>query len=140
MDRSLRSRQRLSSERGQELVEFAFASVLLLTLILLILEGGLMIYNYNMLSNMAQAGARWAAVRGAGSSAFTGTTYADLQNYITAMDGTVSVTTTPANTAPSTLTAGDTITVNVSRPFPSTVAFFTMTGSMQASATMVVAR
>ena len=58
-------------ERGDSLVEFAVSVVLFLTTIFGTMEFGLGVWQYNMLSNLAQEGARWAAVRGstAGSPA-----------------------------------------------------------------------
>lgn len=129
------------SERGQELIEFAFVSVLLLLMLFLILEGGIMVWRYNMLSNVAQEAARWAAVRGSQSSGtFNSTgTVNDVRNYVLAREPGVTVTLTP-NVNPNTLLPGDSITVTVSRPMPSRLAFYTLTGTLTASASMRIAR
>jgi len=76
----------LLKQQGEELVEFAIASVLFMTLLFVIIEGGILIWRYNMLSSYAQAGARYAAVRGSTSDAAfqaQGTTTA-IQDYVQA--------------------------------------------------------
>src|SRR5436190_3796667 len=98
-------KRRLLSDRGQELIEFAFASVLFMMLLFLIIEGGIAIWRYNMLASYAQAGARYAAVRGSTSDAAfqaQGTTTA-IQNYVQAFDPAI---TGSIDVAPNTLKAG----------------------------------
>jgi Flp pilus assembly protein TadG len=139
--RSTRQRTGLRAERGEELVEFALGSTLLFMMIFLVIEGGIMVWRYNMLSNFAQEGARWAAVRGSKSAtAFKTTgTKTNLTNYLQGKDPAVSVSFSP-NVDSNTLLPGDSYTVTVTRPMPSTVAFFTMSGNMAASASMRIAR
>ena len=61
-------RRFVRDESGQELVEFALASLVFLMTVLGTLEFGLAVWQYNMVSNLAQEGARWASVRGSTSS------------------------------------------------------------------------
>jgi hypothetical protein len=51
-------------ERGQELIEFAFASVIFFVMMFAIIEFGLAVWKYNLVSDLSQEGARWAAVHG----------------------------------------------------------------------------
>lgn len=100
-----------------------------------------MVWRYNMIADLAQEAARWAAVRGkysSGTYKSTGTV-SDVQGYVLAKDPDVTVTLTP-NVNPNTLDPGTSITVTVTRPMPSQVAFFTTSGTMTASATMQIAR
>jgi Flp pilus assembly protein TadG len=53
-------------ERGAAVVEFAVASVLLLTLMFGIIDFGRGLYAYSMVINNARLGARYAIVRGSG--------------------------------------------------------------------------
>jgi len=124
---------------GEELIEFALGSVLLMSMLFIIIDGGIAIWKYNMLANYAQAGARWAAVRG--STADTtfksqGTT-TGVQNYIQAFDSAI---TGSVDVAPNTLNPGDTFTVTVTRPMPSRIAFYVWSGTMTAQAQMQIAR
>ena len=132
-------RRLLPEQRGEELVEFAIASVLFMTMLLLIIEGGILIWRYNMLASYAQAGARWAAVRGFTSDATTfkteGTT-TGVQNYVQAFDPAI---TASIDVAPNTLNPGQTFTVTVTRPIPR-IGFYNWSGTMNAQAQMQIAR
>ena len=66
----MRKRQHriVKGECGQALVEFAVASIVFLMTIFGTLQFGLMVWHYNMISNLAQEGARWASVRGTTST------------------------------------------------------------------------
>ena len=55
---------RLGSEEGATLVEFAFASMVMLTLLFGLLETCLAVYSYNFTSHAARDGARYMIVRG----------------------------------------------------------------------------
>lgn len=57
-------RRRLRGDRGNTLVETALSIAVLLTLLVGIIECGLMIYSYHFISNAARQGARYAIVRG----------------------------------------------------------------------------
>jgi len=64
---------RLRSERGEALVEFAVATILIFTAILGQVDFGRMLFAYNVVSKVARQGVRYAAVRGytAGANAAT---------------------------------------------------------------------
>jgi Flp pilus assembly protein TadG len=100
---------------GQSLVEFALASMLLFTVIFGTIEFARATWQYNMVSALAQEGARWAAVRGSGSSSPANA--AAVQSYVQSRAPfSVTVTTTPA---PSSISAGSTVTVHVQTAFSS---------------------
>jgi Flp pilus assembly protein TadG len=61
------ARLRLSDTRGATLVEFALASTLFFTITFGTIEFGRMILDYNIVSNAAREGVRYAVVRGAAS-------------------------------------------------------------------------
>jgi len=107
------------------MLEFALASVLFFMTVFGTIEFGRAIWQYNMMSDLAQEGARWASVHGAGNAAActSGTqtsckaSSAQIQTYVQSRapgSFTVTVTTTPA---PSTMMAGATVTVQVSSSF-----------------------
>lgn len=56
---------KLRSEQGQSLVEFALTSSILLTFIFGLIETTLAFYSFNMISEAAREGTRYAMVRGA---------------------------------------------------------------------------
>ena len=58
--------------RGQSLVEFALVLPMLLVVMLMITEFGRALYQYNVLSQAARAGARVAAVTGSAGAAAAG--------------------------------------------------------------------
>ena len=156
-----RRRERLNGQRGDTLVEFALALMLFLATIFGILEFGLAVWQYNMLSNFAQEGARWAAVRGAGNTTpCTGVgtppckaSTADVGTFVNsrALGMTVTVATYSADdttkactttaTDPSTLYAGDGLCVKVSKtfsPFSRVVPMGNLT--LQSTAQMTMSR
>ena len=55
--------RRTRDDKGQDLVEYAIVFILLFTLILGIIEFGIIIFTQSTLSNVAREGARWAVVR-----------------------------------------------------------------------------
>ncbi|MEO7193067.1 MAG: TadE/TadG family type IV pilus assembly protein [Vicinamibacterales bacterium] len=82
---------------GAELIEFALTAVILMVTILGTMEFGIAVWRYNMVSDLAQEGARWASVRGTtsvapASAAAVGTYVQSRANGIT-----VAVTTTTAS-------------------------------------------
>lgn len=105
-------RSRLAQERGETLIEFAFASVIFFVLIFGIIEFGISIWNYNLVSDLAQEGARYAAVHGLNSGAPK--TQAEVSDYVNTRAIGLAVTTTTPLGAPGTLTAGSVVEVRVS--------------------------
>jgi len=56
---------RLNDEKGQTIIEAAFAFMLLLLTLFCIIEGGWLLYTYHYVSYAARQGSRYAMVRGA---------------------------------------------------------------------------
>jgi len=124
---------------GSELLEFAAASVIFFTIAFGTIEFGLGVWQYNMTSDLAQEGARWAAVHG-GSSASPATA-AQLQTYVQSRSPgfSVTVTATPAN--PSAVGPGGTIAVQVNSSFsPVTALIPSATLNLTSTARMTVFR
>ncbi len=57
--------RRRPMERGQAAIEFALTSLLFFPLVLFIMDGGIIFWNYLTVSEAAREGARYAIVRGA---------------------------------------------------------------------------
>jgi Flp pilus assembly protein TadG len=144
-------------------VEFSLALMLFLATVLGTIEFGLAVWQYNMLSNFAQEGARWAAVRGGSitsAPACTGVgtppckaSTADVNTFVNSRSLGLNVvvttyradTTTKACTAtpvdPSALTAGDGICVKAQRTFAPFTKVVPMAAlPMQSTAQMIMAR
>ena len=135
---SVMRKRLLRSDRGETLVEFAIASVVFFTLVFGSLEFGLAVWQYNMVADLAQEGARWASVRG--QSTGLGITSANVQTYVTsrAVGLTVTVTTTAA---PETLAAGSTIGVTVTSYYlPDTTLLPHSLLTLQSTAQMTIAQ
>jgi Flp pilus assembly protein TadG len=135
----LQLRRRARKDDGQSLVEFAFASVLFFMLVFGTIEFGLAIWQYNMVSDLAQEGARWASVRG--SSSTIPASASDLQTFVQSRSPgfTVTVTATPAD--PSAAAPGGTISVRVQSSFsPVTALIPSTTLSLESTAKMIVSR
>ena len=125
MTRDLHARResrRRHGERGETLIEFAFASVIFFTMIFGAVEFGLAVWDHNLVSDLAQEGARFAAVRGAsGTAACTGPVFAppckastsDVGTYVQSRAIGLTVTTTAPLGAPSTRTSGSVVEVHV---------------------------
>src|SRR5262245_28185992 len=119
--RACRMLERLRSEKGAALVEFGIASILYLLTLIGTTEFGLAVWRYNMVSNLAQEGARWASVRGAGGSSPASAAQVEtfVQGRTYGMSVTVTTTTADPTTKactgttvdPSTLTAGSGVCV-----------------------------
>jgi Flp pilus assembly protein TadG len=130
---------RARDERGQSLLEFALASVVFFVTVFGTIEFGLAVYQSNMVSDLAQEGARWASVHGSSSS--SPATAAQLLTFVQGRSPgfTVTVTATPAN--PSAVAPGGTISVLVSSTFaPATALIPSATLTLQSTAKMIVSR
>jgi Flp pilus assembly protein TadG len=128
----------MGDDRGQSLIEFALASVIFFMTMFGTLEFGLAIWRYNMVSDLAQEGARWASVHGMNSSSPASS--ADVQTFVRSRTPgfTVNVTTTPD---PSTVGAGGTVDVVVQSSYtPMTGLIPQATISLNSRARMVVSR
>jgi Flp pilus assembly protein TadG len=143
--------ERLGNDRGQALIEFALGGTMFLLALIGMTQYGVEIYEYNMVSNLAQEGVRWASVRGTkGASPASG---AQVQTYVRsrAIGMTVNVTTTsvdPATQActttevdPSSLRAGQGVCVQVTSTFTPFTSFVTShTTTLQSTAQMIMSR
>lgn len=99
-------------ERGEALLEFAYASVVFFTTIFGILFFGQAIWRYNLVSNLAQEGARYAAVHGQQSGSPVST--ADVSSFVAGRAVGLTVTVTTPLGAPSTIARGNPVSVLVS--------------------------
>ena len=131
-------RQPVSSDRGQTIVEFAISSLLFFMVIFGVAGFGIAVWRYNLVSDLAQEGARWASVRG--STAVTPATNATVLAFV---QGRATGLMTPLPTAVTTWSSagapGSVVRVVVSHTFTSTIAFVpTMT--FQSRAEMIIAR
>ena len=135
----LLNRPRRRHARGEALVEFALSLTILLLTILGTAEFGIAVFRYNVLSDLAQEGARRAAV--CGRQRGLTTSDCDIAAFVRSRSvgiGT-SVATTPTDLT--TLNSGDTVTVQVQHtftPFTRIVPLGTLT--LSSTAQMVVAR
>src|SRR5580765_6404193 len=99
----------MTGNRGETLVEFALASTLFLMTLLGTLIFGIVVFRYNMLSNLAQEGARRASVCGA-QSGLRASGQCDVAAFVRARALGInlnSVTVTPSDGGPSDLTTLD---------------------------------
>jgi Flp pilus assembly protein TadG len=136
--RNLRKRL-LRDDRGSELLEFAAASVIFFTIAFGTIEFGLGVWQYNMTSDLAQEGARWAAVHGS-SSASPGS-LAQLQAYVQSRSPGFPVTVTAVPDNPSSVGPGGTIAVSVNSSFsPVTALIPSATLNLTSTARMTVYR
>jgi Flp pilus assembly protein TadG len=132
--------RRARGEAGTTILEFALGSALLFTMIFGIIEFGWAVWQYNMVSDLAQEGARYAAVHGSQGTSPTPALASDIQTYVQgrASGIPVTVSTTWSNTSK---TAGSTVTVQVSLPhtrFTTLVTAGVMT--LSSTASMIIAR
>jgi len=129
----------MRDDRGQTLIEFALASVMFFMLVFGTIEFGRAVWQYNMMSDLAQQGARWAAVHG--STSATPATAGQLQTYVQSRSPgfAVTVTATPVN--PSAAPPGSIIVVQVNSSFsPVTTLIPATTMTLSSTARMTVFR
>ena len=133
----------MTGDRGETLIEFALALALFLMTIFGTMIFGIVVMRYNMLSDLAQEGARRASVCGANAGVMRASGQCDVEAFVraraigiklTAPDG--SVTVTPSDLT--TLTAGELVTVQVTHTFnPMTRIIPARALTFSASATMI---
>jgi Flp pilus assembly protein TadG len=128
----------VTGNRGETLIEFALASTLFLMTIFGTMTFGIVVFRYNMLSDLAQEGARRASVCGVHSG--LGSANCDVDAFVRARALGISlnsVTVTPS-TYRTTLDAGETVTVQVTHTFsPLTRIIPVGTLTFSSSATMI---
>jgi Flp pilus assembly protein TadG len=132
----------MSGQRGSTLVEFALGSTLLLMTLFGAISGGMSVYRYAMIANLAQEGARWGTVRGltADSTKRAEGTTAQLQTYLRARNPGLPITVT-TNANPNTLAKGATLTVTVSSTWLPVTSYAPWSAfAISASSSMRVAR
>lgn len=102
-------------------MEFAFASVIFLTIVLGAVEFGIAVWNYNLVSDLAQEGARFAAVRGqtagtgcSGMALPCSASNGDVQTFVQNRASGLSVSVTTPAGPPSAIAAGQFVEVRVS--------------------------
>jgi Flp pilus assembly protein TadG len=134
------ARRFVASESGSSMVEFALALLLFFIVLFGTIELGLAVYRYNMVSDLAQEGARWASVRGSTSSLLHASN-ADVQTFVQSRAIGMTVTVTTPLGAPSTLQPGQTVSVLVQTavaPLTRLIPHGTLT--LSSTASMVIAR
>ena len=105
-------RRRMGDDRGENLVEFALASTVFFMTLFGIIIFGIGVWQYNMVADLAQEGARWASVHG--STSASPADQAAVQTYVQSRAPfNVTVTTTPTTVGAS----GSTVTVRVQHSF-----------------------
>lgn len=134
--------KRWQAEPGQAAIEFAMTTLLFITLVIFIMDGGRIFWNYLTVAEAAQEGARYAITHGANSAAPVGPgSYAPLRNVVVAravgLDPghlTVTATWAPNNQR------GSTVTVDVAYVTGSITSLFWdgITFTLVDSASMVV--
>lgn len=133
---------RWRDDRGATIVEFALASILFFMVIFGIVNFGLAIWQYNLVSNVAQEGARWASVRSSASGTAGGpATAGNVQSYVEGRWVGIYPLTQVTTTWPGGNTPGQPVTVSVQTifsPFTGLVPQANLT--LSSSATMIIAR
>ena len=132
----------MTGNRGETLIEFALALMLFLVTILGTMTFGLVVFRYNMLSDLAQEGARRASVCGVHSG--LGSANCDVVAFVQARALGINVTSAGGSvivTPPdyrTTLDAGESVTVQVThRINPLTRIIPVGTLTLSSSATMI---
>ena len=139
-------RRFVRDKAGQVLVEFALASLVFFMTIFGTLEFGVAVWQYNMVSDLAQEGARWASVRGTTSSLPSSPAAAsDVLTYLQGRSvGILGAACPPScvTTTPGTVGApGSTFSVTVTQDFAPLTALIPLTTlHLQSTAQMIVAR
>jgi Flp pilus assembly protein TadG len=155
----------LCAEEGTAMVEFAVCSLVLVAMLFTVLQVGLIFFDYNVISEAAREGARWAVVRGSTSCANTpnltdcDATGAEIQSYVQGVTSSeisstnLSVTTTwltatssgsPATTSWATCSTGtcnapgNAVNVKITYPFHLIVPPVTVTTISMSSASQMI--
>jgi Flp pilus assembly protein TadG len=130
---------RCSSDRGSALIEFGLSSIVFFMLVFGILQFGLGIWQYNVVSHLAKEGARRAAV--CGSKTALSSADCDIQAYVTSRGFNMGVIATTTPTDISKLIAGDVVTVQTQKSFrPGTAFLPRATLTLRSRAQLIVSR
>jgi Flp pilus assembly protein TadG len=129
----------LGAERGETLVEFAVAAVLFMMCLFGTIEFGLGVWQYNMVSNLAQEGARLASVCGPTKTLTNAA--CDVSSVVQGRALGMNVTVTFPLGNPSTIAPGNLVAVKVAHDFgPDIPLLPTGTIRLQSTSQMIVAR
>jgi Flp pilus assembly protein TadG len=109
------TRRLIGEERGAALVEFAVSSLLFVTVAFGTMEFSRMIMDYNIVSNAAREGVRWAAVRGAASGRTA--TATSIKNYVVSRANGLLAPSNITVTWPVNNNVGSDVQVQVQYPF-----------------------
>ena len=132
-----RLRRQARSNRGTTLVETALSMVPWLLLTFGIVDGGRLLFEYNVVSNAAREGVRWAAVRGQASGRAASRN--DIITYVQSLGVGLVLNVDPQFIPDN--TQGSTVRVTVTRTFTPAVALFTTAGiGLRSSSQMTIAR
>jgi Flp pilus assembly protein TadG len=110
------SGSRWRDDRGETLIEFGLAALVYFTMIFGTIELGIAVWRYNIISDLAQEGARWASVRGGSAGAIQAASAADVDAFVQSRAVGIPVTVTVPQ-APSSLMPSDIVTVTVQSTF-----------------------
>jgi Flp pilus assembly protein TadG len=128
-----------SSERGETLIEFALSLTIFLMTLLGTMEFGIAVFRYNMLSNLAQEGARRASV--CGKKTGMTTTDCNITTFVQGRSLGISPTVTVTPSDLTTLNPGDVVQVRVQhlfRPFTRIIPLGNL--ALSSTAQMIVSR
>jgi Flp pilus assembly protein TadG len=132
----------MQHEQGQVLVEFALTALILFTMVVFVMDGSRIFWNYLTVSEAARVGARYAIVHGALATTKVGpSNYAALTNEIRSkVVGLTPANLTVAPTWPAGNAPGSSVTVVVTYPVrPITRLFWPgQTFNLSAQSTMVI--
>jgi Flp pilus assembly protein TadG len=128
---------RARRERGETLIEFAIGASLLFAVIFGVLQFGWAVWQYNLVADLAQEGARYGAVHG--STASSVATSSDISSYVTTRAIGMTVTTS-ASWPLGGNTPGSTVQVTVTRTPGRFSGFVPAPPTLQSTAQMVIAR
>jgi Flp pilus assembly protein TadG len=142
------------AERGSVLVEFALASVVVMSMLFGVIECGRAIFSYHLISNAARLGSRYAIVHGSDCSqtlaSCSAATSAQIQSYVRSVSPGVNpadltVTTTYAAGAACAgspyMGAGCTVSVQASYTFRSALPLLNMASlPMSSTSTMAISQ
>ena len=142
------NRRARRGERGQTVVEFALAATALFTLVFGIIDFGRALFTYDIVTNAARIGSRYAIVHGSACSlASCPATSAAIQSYVQSQvsgiaTSQLSVTATWSNasgcTDPNYQGTNCIVTVTVSYPFK--LILFNRSWTMSSSSQMVISQ
>ena len=134
-------------ETGANLVEFAFASIIVFTLIFSVIAICLALYTYNVVAEAAREGSRYAMVRGSACNSFANcpnVTSGQIQTYVQGVGfpGIDSSSLTVAATWPDgNKNPGSRVAVTVSYNFPLSIPFVpSRTLAMSSTSQMVISQ